>query len=98
MKNQYQKFSSVLLVVALLAVVFPSQNYAQRRARKAPVSRELKLDLLIKGGLVIDGSGSAPIKTDIGVRGDRIVFIGQSARLKVSADRTLDAAGMIVAP
>ncbi len=98
MTNQYQKFSSVLLIVALLAVVFPTQNYAQRRARKAPVSEELKLDLLIKGGLVIDGSSRAPMKNDIGIRADRIVFVGQSARLKVSADRTLDAAGMIVAP
>ncbi len=98
MTNQYQKFSSVLLIFALLAVVFSTQNYAQRRTRKAPVSKKLELDLLIKGGLVIDGSNRAPIKTDIGVRGDRIVFIGKSARLKVSADRTLDAAGMIVAP
>jgi N-acyl-D-aspartate/D-glutamate deacylase len=98
MFNKYQRLSSVLVIFALLIGVLPSQFYAQRRAKKISVSKELKLDLLIKGGTVVDGSGSAPIKSDIGIRGDRIVFIGKSARLKVDAARTLDAAGMIVAP
>jgi len=98
MTNQYQRFFSVLLFFALFTCVFPSQLSAQRHTRKTPVSNELKLDLLIKGGLVIDGSMRAPIKTDIGIRGDRIVFIGNSARRNVIAARTLDAAGMIVTP
>ncbi|MDQ3321244.1 MAG: D-aminoacylase [Acidobacteriota bacterium] len=94
MFNQYQRFFSVLLFFALLAGVSP----AQRRAGKTPISSELKLDLLIKGGTVIDGSARAPVKTDIGIRGDRIVFIGKSAGKNVTAARTLDAAGMIIAP
>ncbi len=98
MSNKYQKFSSVFLVFALLTSVLPSQFYAQRRVNKTSITDELKLDLLIKGGTVIDGSGSAPVKTDIGIRGDRIVFVGKSARLKIDAARTFDAAGMIVAP
>ncbi len=93
MFNQYQRFFSFLLFIALLAAAFPSQSSAQRR-----VANELKLDLLIKGGLVIDGSMRAPIKTDVGIRGERIVFIGNSARKNVTAARTLDAKGMIVAP
>jgi N-acyl-D-aspartate/D-glutamate deacylase len=98
MPNQYQRFFSVSLIFALLIGALPSQFYAQRRANKTPLGKELKLDLLIKGGTVIDGSGSAPVKNDIGIRGDRIVFVGKSARLKVNAARTLDAAGLIVAP
>ncbi len=98
MSNKYQKFSSVFLVFALLTSVLPSQFYAQRRVNKTSITNEMKLDLLIKGGTVIDGSGSAPVKTDIGIRGDRIVFVGKSARLKIDAARTFDAAGMIVAP
>ena len=39
-----------------------------------------KLDLLIRGGRLIDGTGSAAAVTDIGVKGDRIVFIGNAAR------------------
>ncbi len=95
---KYQKFSCLLLIFVLLASVFPMQSYAQRRVKKNPIAGELKLDLLIKDGIIVDGSGSAPKRADIGVRGDRIVFIGKSAKLKVVADRTLDAAGMIVAP
>jgi N-acyl-D-aspartate/D-glutamate deacylase len=98
MSKQSRKFSSVLLILSLLIGALPSQFHAQRRAKKFPVSKELKLDLLIKGGTVVDGSGSAAVKNDIGIRGDRIVFVGKSARLKVEAARTLDAAGMIVAP
>lgn len=98
MYKQYQILFSALLAFALLTSVFPTQNYARRRVGQAPFVDELKLDLLIKGGTVIDGSGSAPKKIDIGVRGDRIVVIGKSAKLKVAAARTLDVAGMIVAP
>lgn len=98
MSNQHQKFFSVLLIFALLAVVFPLQSRAQRRQMKTPISDEMKLDLLIESGLVVDGSGSAPIKADIGIRGDRIVFVGRAAKLKIAAARIIDAAGMIVAP
>ena len=86
------------VIFALLISVLPLQSFAQHRGKKLPVSKELKLDLLIKGGAVIDGSGSAPVKKDIGIRGERIVFVGKSARLKVDAAKTLYAAGMIVAP
>ncbi|MFN2393085.1 MAG: amidohydrolase family protein [Pyrinomonadaceae bacterium] len=98
MFNQYQRLASVLLLFAIIAVAFQTQFFAQRRLKKSPLGEELKLDLLIKGGTVIDGSGSAPIKADIGIRGELIVFIGKSAKSKVTAARTLDVAGMTVAP
>ncbi len=99
MSNKYQRFFSVLLFLAFFAGLFPARSAAQRRhAGKTPNNNELKLDLLIKGGLVIDGSLREPVKTDIGIRGDRIVFIGNSARKNVIAERTLDAKRMIVAP
>src|SRR5207237_4894086 len=58
----------------------------------------LKLDLLIRGGQVIDGSGAPPMKADVGISGDRITFIGDAAKAGVSAARTIDATGLIVAP
>jgi N-acyl-D-aspartate/D-glutamate deacylase len=54
------------------------------------------IDLIIRGGSVIDGSGSPAIKADIGITGDRIVFIGSSTGRK--AKREIDATGLVVTP
>jgi N-acyl-D-aspartate/D-glutamate deacylase len=54
------------------------------------------LDLIIRGGSLIDGSGSPATKTDIGIKGDRIVFIGSSAGK--NAKRKIDATGLVVTP
>ncbi len=98
MSNQFLRCYCILLFFALLSGVFPSQSFAQRGTGETLKSDELKLDLLIQGGTVVDGSGSAPVKADIGIRGDRVVFVGKAAKLKVMAAKTLDATGMIVAP
>jgi N-acyl-D-aspartate/D-glutamate deacylase len=54
------------------------------------------IDLIIRGGSLIDGSGSPVIKADIGITGDRIVFVGPSTGRK--AKREIDATGLVVAP
>lgn len=54
------------------------------------------LDYLIKNGLVFDGTGSDGQIVDIGIRDDRIVFVGTASDL--SAENTIDAGGFIVAP
>ncbi len=56
------------------------------------------VDVLVKGGTVYDGSGGAARVTDVGIRGDRIVFVGDAAKAKLVAGRTIDARGLIVSP
>jgi N-acyl-D-amino-acid deacylase len=53
------------------------------------------LDLLIRNGTVVDGSGRARSRADVGIAGGRIVEIG---RIRDGATRTIDADGLIVAP
>ncbi len=62
------------------------------------VARADSVDILVKGGTVYDGSGSPARVTDIGIRGDRIVFIGDAAKAQLKAGKVIDARGLIVAP
>ena len=53
-------------------------------------------DCLIKGGLIIDGSGGKPFKGDVGITGDKIKEIGE---LKDAQAKTIiNAVGLAVAP
>src|SRR4051812_13366215 len=53
------------------------------------------LDLVIKGAEVVDGTGAARRRADVGVRDGRIVEIGE---INEAATRTIDADGQVVAP
>jgi N-acyl-D-aspartate/D-glutamate deacylase len=55
----------------------------------------MALDLVIKNGTVVDGSGMARYRADVGVEAGRIVEIG---RIRAPAQKTIDAEGLIVAP
>lgn len=57
-----------------------------------------KLDYLIKNGYVFDGLGNDSTLTDIGILGDRIVFLGNANTAKVQANKIIDAKGKYVAP
>ena len=55
----------------------------------------MAFDLVIAGGTVVDGSGMARYRADVGVRDGRIAEIG---RIRAPAGRTIDAEGRIVSP
>ena len=55
----------------------------------------MTLDLVIRNGTVVDGSGGPRYRADVGIAGDRIVRIG---RIREPAARTIDADGLVVAP
>ena len=57
-----------------------------------------QVDVLIRGGSVIDGSGSPARVADVGIRGDRITFVGNATTSRVTATKTIEAKGLIVAP
>lgn len=78
------------ILIRLLSVVFVA----------APVAglAQDTVDVLIRGGSLIDGTGSAARPADVGIRGDRIVFVGDAATRRFVAQRTIDASGLTVSP
>lgn len=58
--------------------------------------RSAPFDLLLRGGTLVDGTGKPGFVGDLGLRGDRIVALGNLAG--ASAARVLDVPGLIVAP
>ncbi len=55
----------------------------------------MSLDLLIRNGTIVDGSGAARYPGDVAVQDGRIVEIG---RVRAAAERIIDADGLVVAP
>jgi N-acyl-D-amino-acid deacylase len=53
------------------------------------------LDFLIKNGQVFVGDGGKPIEAYIGIKGDRIVYIGNNP---INANIYIDASNMVVSP
>lgn len=63
---------------------------------RAPEPPPGPFDLVIAGGTVYDGTGAPPRRADVGIRGDRIVHVGDLSGAE--AARRLDVAGLAVAP
>lgn len=53
------------------------------------------VDLVIRGGVVIDGSGAEPCETDVAVAGGRIVTVGD---VTAAGRNEIDAKGLVVTP
>lgn len=74
-----------ILFIALLVSFAASVTFAQA-----------EFDVVIRGGMVYDGSGGKPVKADVGIKGDKVVRIGNLSKAK--ATTVIDASGMAVAP
>jgi N-acyl-D-aspartate/D-glutamate deacylase len=52
-------------------------------------------DTLIRGALIVDGTGAPPFHGDLAIEAGRIVGVGD---VDESPHRTIDASGLVVAP
>ncbi|MSP23970.1 MAG: D-aminoacylase [Myxococcales bacterium] len=66
------------------------------RARLSEKDNLLTFDLVIHGGLLVDGTGAAPREADVAIRNGHIQAIGSLANSDTA--RTIDARGHIVTP
>ena len=89
------RLALIFLSTAIVASVclFSNRLFMPEKAAGAD-----QLDILILHGKLVDGSGKKPRVADVGIRGDRIVFVGDAAKAKLTAVRTIDATGLVVAP
>jgi N-acyl-D-amino-acid deacylase len=55
-----------------------------------------RLDLILRNGTIVDGTGKAGYRADVGIRDGVIVQIGDLS--KAQGKETIDAAGLVVAP
>src|SRR5437879_4634415 len=83
---------------AFLGLTRPISQTAPAVSARNERARDQQLDLLIIHGRLVDGSGKKPRTTDVGIRGDRIVFVGNARKAHLDAARTIDATGLVVAP
>ncbi|MFO0908407.1 MAG: amidohydrolase family protein [Isosphaeraceae bacterium] len=79
----------------LILVVLPGALGGTVRSAEPPKNR-VDADVLLRGGLLIDGTGATGRATDLAIKGDRIVAVG-SFEASASA-RVIDVTGLIVAP
>jgi N-acyl-D-aspartate/D-glutamate deacylase len=79
----------LLLIVAVGLAAAPT-SVAQEPA--APVDA----DILLRGGQLLDGTGSPAVVGDVAIRGDRVVAVGQFTAGKIG--ESVDCTGLIVAP
>ncbi|MEN3334611.1 MAG: N-acyl-D-amino-acid deacylase [Blastocatellia bacterium] len=74
-----------LALIILLPLIAAAQTQPARR-----------FDVIIKGGVVYDGTGGPPRRADVGIRGDRIAAIGNLK--SATAATVVDATHLAVAP
>ena len=80
------RFGAAVLVCAALVAAVSAQRTEGRPA----------LDVIIRNGRVVDGTGAPWYRADVGIVGDRITAIGNLAGS--TARTTIDATNLVVAP
>ena len=85
------KLAAPLCLVVLAFTITAIQS----STRKSDAQRS-NYEIIIRNGIVINGSGQPGFRADVAITGDRIVKIGDLSRS--SAAREIDARGLVVAP
>ncbi|HEX2452128.1 MAG TPA: D-aminoacylase [Vicinamibacterales bacterium] len=84
------RLARVLVIASVAVLAFAL------RSGSSPDHQPTTFDIIIRGGTVYDGTGTAGRRVDVGLRGDKIAALGELTG--APAGVTLDAAGLAVAP
>ncbi len=97
--QKIRRISSAALVVCcglLAACATTTTNNTQHSAAKAAPATHANFDVIVRHGMVYDGSGAPARRADVGIRGDRVTVVGDLSRAKATTE--IDATGKAVAP
>jgi N-acyl-D-amino-acid deacylase len=95
--------SALFAVISFIAFAILTGPFVQATRSSTVTPKNVQtnaeeLDLLILHGKLVDGSGKKPRMADVGIRGDRIAFVGDATKANLTAARTIDAKGLVIAP
>lgn len=88
---QWRGISAIALTMALFG-----QGTVVEAVEPATAAAPTSYDVLIRNGMIYDGSGRPPFAGDVAIKGDRIVYAG--AARAATAAKVVDAKGLAVSP
>src|SRR3954471_263064 len=56
------------------------------------------MDIIVRGGTLVDGTGAPAVPADIGIENGRIIEVKVGGSITEKASQTIDATGLVVAP
>ena len=65
---------------------------------RAPERAPVVYDVLVAGGMIMDGTGVPRYQADVAITGDRIALVSRQPIARTRARRIIDATGLVVAP
>ncbi len=94
--RRLQSAALVLCCGLLAACATTSTSGTQRGTGKSLQATTATFDVIVRHGMVYDGSGAPARRADVGIRGDRVTVVGDLSGAKAATE--IDATGKAVAP
>ena len=86
MKNSAVGLAAIVIVLGACSPV------------RGPQSSSVVYDLVIAGGMIVDGTGTAGYRGDVAIDGDRIALVSRQPIPPSRGRRMIDATGLVIAP
>lgn len=94
--DMHRKVVLVIVWVAAVVVSNGTDANGQPREENSAQKPATVADVVIRNGLIVDGSGRPGVAGDVALTGGRITAVGPD--LKLTARETIDARGLVVCP
>ena len=76
-------------IIPLLLLIISSYSCSEKT---------IDADILIKNGIVYNGTNTVPMNVSIAIKGNEIIFVGDENTVLINAEKTINAEGLVVSP